>query len=598
MSDERPEDFKQCIIQWIEADAIEATRNGSKMAVLYNKMLGQLRRIKEPITDTKTLKQTKYIGVKTAVILSNRVIQLCKANGWEPPVGFMDEAEAHKRALNKVDQLEEEKEEEGETRPAKRARTASSYVPKHRSGAFAIMVTLHLKDREGTGMTREQISQHAAQYSDKAFSTTATSTYSAWDSMKTLIKKELVYVTGRSPKMYYLTDEGKELASKLKTAVNIESPPTQTTAVANSSFDNGVRFESSFEKSSPILNRSVNLQPSRQSSSRTHNPAHNSRLVSGVFSSTNFIHDSQNRVYDGTPYEIWTKDEYEVLIYIDNREIRAKEERDFFRRQLELAGLKCDVKALSCGDVTWVARHLRTGREAVLNYLCERKRIDDLSDSIKDGRFQEQKNRMKKSGMTHCFYLVEEVSMVKERAYAIMDSIQTGIAQTITNARIYLRRFKDIDETTEFLASLTGVIKDIHAHKSLVVLRPRDICNQDHYNELLMNFRGKFETRANYECCHLFSSFQEMMGKTTQMTVKELFILMLMTIKGCSLEKAIVVQNRFPTPKKLLDYYHQQNAHTPLETKKQLMVEEFKTQVGNKKIGKVLLEKIYDIWGT
>ena len=65
MSDERPEDFKQCIIQWIEADAIEATRNGSKMAVLYNKMLGQLRRIKEPITDTKTLKQTKYIGVKT-----------------------------------------------------------------------------------------------------------------------------------------------------------------------------------------------------------------------------------------------------------------------------------------------------------------------------------------------------------------------------------------------------------------------------------------------------------------------------------------------------------------------------------------------------
>ena len=82
------------------------------------------------------------------------------------------------------------------------------------------------------------------------------------------------------------------------------------------------------------------------------------------------------------------------------------------------------------------------------------------------------------------------------------------------------------------------------------------------------------------------------------MTVKELFILMLMTIKGCSLEKAIVVQNRFSTPKKLLDYYHQQNAHTPLEAKKQLMVEEFKTQVGNKKIGKVLLEKIYDIWGT
>ncbi|KAG5419642.1 MUS81 [Candida metapsilosis] len=594
MSDEAPEDFKQYIIQWIEADAIEATKNGSKMAILYNKMLAQIRRTPGPISDTKSLKQIKFVGVKTAVMLSNRVLQLCKANGWEEPVGFMDEAEAHKNAMKKVDQLEEE---ESPTRPAKRART-SSYVPKQRSGAFAIMVALYLKDREGRGMTREQISQHGAQYSDKAFTTSATSMYSAWDSIKTLIKKELVYVTGRSPKMYYLTDEGKELASKLKTAVNIESSPMQPNTIGNSSFDNGVRFESSFEKSSPILNRNIDVGSSRQSAFRLHNPAHNSRLVSEVLSSGSFTHDSQNRVYDGTPYEIWTKDEYEVVIYVDNREIRAQQERDFFRRQLELANLKCDVKALSCGDVTWVARHLRTGREAVLNYLCERKRIDDLCDSIKDGRFQEQKNRMRKSGMTHCFYLVEEVSMVKERAYAIMDSIQTGIAQTMTNARIYLRRFKDIDETTEFLASLTGVIKDLHAHKNLVVLRPRDICNQDHYNEMLVKFREKFETRANYECCHLFSSFQEMMGKTTQMTVKELFILMLMTIKGCSLEKAIVIQNRFPTPKKLLEFYHQQNAHAPLETKKQLMVDEFKTQVGNKKIGKVLSEKIYDVWGA
>ncbi|CCG24687.1 Mus81 protein [Candida orthopsilosis Co 90-125] len=596
MSDEVPEDFKQYIIQWIETDAIEATKNGSKMAVLYNKMLGQIRRTPGPIVDTKSLKQIKFVGVKTAVMLSNRVLQLCKANGWEPPVGFMDEAEAHKSALSKTDQLVEE---DSSTRPVKRARTVASYVPKQRSGAFAIMVTLYLRDREGRGMTREQISQHAAPYSDKSFTTSTTSMYSAWDSIKTLIKRELVYVTGRSPKMYYLTEEGRELASKLKTAVNIESSPMQSNTIANSSFDNGVRFESSFEKSSPIVNRNIDLASDRQSSIRLHNSAHNSRLVSEVLPPTgNIVHDSQNRIYDGTPYEIWTKDEYEVIIYIDNREIRAQQERDFFRRQLELANIKCDVKALACGDITWVARHLRTGREAVLNYLCERKRIDDLCDSIKDGRFLEQKNRMKKSGMMHCFYLVEEVSLVKERAYAIMDSIQTGIAQTMTNARLYLRRFKDIDETIEFLASLTGVIKDVHVHKNLVVLRPRDIYNQDHYNELLVNFREKFETRANYECCHLFSSFQEMMGKTTQMTVRELFILMLMTIKGCSLEKAIVIQNRFPTPKRLLDFYHQQNAHAPLETKKQLMVDEFKTQVGNKKIGKVLSEKIYDIWGT
>lgn len=81
-------------------------------------------------------------------MLSNRVLQLCKANGWEPPVGFMDEAEAHKSALSKTDQLVEE---DSLTRPVKRARTVASYVPKQRSGAFAIMVTLYLRDREGRG---------------------------------------------------------------------------------------------------------------------------------------------------------------------------------------------------------------------------------------------------------------------------------------------------------------------------------------------------------------------------------------------------------------------------------------------------------------
>ena len=51
--------------------------------------------------------------------------------------------------------------------------------------------------------------------------------------------------------------------------------------------------------------------------------------------------------------------------------------------------------------------HQKT-RELVLPVIVERKRMDDLASSIKDGRFREQKFRLKKCGLSHPVYLVEE----------------------------------------------------------------------------------------------------------------------------------------------------------------------------------------------
>jgi len=87
------------------------------------------------------------------------------------------------------------------------------------------------------------------------------------------------------------------------------------------------------------------------------------------------------------------------------------------------------------------------------------------------------------------------------------------------------------------------------------------------------------------------------MGKTGMMTVKETFILMLMGIRGVSLERAVAIQNRFKTPKNLIEFFFVENNHLSELDKKQLMMDVFKNEIGNKKIGKVLLEKIYDVWG-
>lgn len=49
-----------------------------------------------------------------------------------------------------------------------------------------------------------------------------------------------------------------------------------------------------------------------------------------------------------------------------------------------------EMRRLSVGDFAWICRD-RDGRELMLPYILERKRLDDLSGSIQDGRFHEQK---------------------------------------------------------------------------------------------------------------------------------------------------------------------------------------------------------------
>lgn len=51
-----------------------------------------------------------------------------------------------------------------------------------------------------------------------------------------------------------------------------------------------------------------------------------------------------------------------------------------------------EVRRLSVGDFLWICRdESNKDNELVLPYIVERKRMDDLASSIKDGRFHEQK---------------------------------------------------------------------------------------------------------------------------------------------------------------------------------------------------------------
>lgn len=85
---------------------------------------------------------------------------------------------------------------------------------------------------------------------------------------------------------------------------------------------------------------------------------------------------------------------YEVILILDTREVESRDRRDRISEKLADKGVAVETRALRLGDVCWIARrHDGLGGEedeCVLDYVLERKRLDDLVSSLRDGRYTEQ----------------------------------------------------------------------------------------------------------------------------------------------------------------------------------------------------------------
>jgi crossover junction endonuclease MUS81 len=55
------------------------------------------------------------------------------------------------------------------------------------------------------------------------------------------------------------------------------------------------------------------------------------------------------------------------------------------------------MKRLPVGDALWIARRRGFGTDYVLDFIVERKNVDDLVGSIRDNRYKDQKLRLKVS---------------------------------------------------------------------------------------------------------------------------------------------------------------------------------------------------------
>lgn len=115
-------------------------------------------------------------------------------------------------------------------------------------------------------------------------------------------------------------------------------------------------------------------------------------------------------------------------------------------------GIECDVRPLPCGDALFVARYA-DGTEVVLDYLIERKTLEDFFCSQKDGRAEWQSYLMCHSKISKRLFVLEG----DMRTYPEVGNdarLRKKIVELELYRDIYVKRTRDLNDTACFYASM------------------------------------------------------------------------------------------------------------------------------------------------
>lgn len=118
---------------------------------------------------------------------------------------------------------------------------------------------------------------------------------------------------------------------------------------------------------------------------------------------------------------------------------------------LEEAGAECDVRTLPCGDAMFVSRY-EDGSEVVLDYVIERKTVEDYASSVRDGRVSKQAFMMRKSGIENRLFVIEGDMRENKRIYENPE-MHKKLTELEISEGFYIKHTKDIMDTVWFYAS-------------------------------------------------------------------------------------------------------------------------------------------------
>ncbi|WWC69301.1 uncharacterized protein I206_103239 [Kwoniella pini CBS 10737] len=242
---------------------------------------------------------------------------------------------------------------------------------------------------------------------------------------------------------------------------------------------------------------------------------------------------------------------YEIILIVDTREVESRSNRDKIAETLASKGIKVETRALRLGDMCWVARRIvgdlgGEEDECVLDYVVERKRLDDLCSSIRDGRYTEQCFRLSNSCINHIYYIVEDWQVTERMEYHGLQ-IMTAKSQIQIHNRFFLKETHKLSETIDFLTTMTKVIQQSHENKALHVI-PSKYLSRSTYKSLQTHLKDS-QSETSYFTS--FAAYQELNDKSASVTLKEKFARMLLCVKGMSAERVSSILDIWDTPTSL-----------------------------------------------
>jgi crossover junction endonuclease MUS81 len=319
---------------------------------------------------------------------------------------------------------------------------------------------------------------------------------------------------------------------------------------------------------------------------------HGTRMLSAPASFSHALHPSVTdpRVCAGVrlpplPAGVPFGQEYDVVLLIDNREQfahgvsggRTEGAQEGLAR-LRQRGVVAELRTLCIGDALWLARSRRNpASEYCLDFVVERKRIDDLESSIKDARYKQQKYFLKRCGLRHPVYLLEGEP-------GALGAISGVGAEWRTKA------VKTAMLTTEVVDGFQ-VLRTTDAHGTF-----------DAYGQLTDALRALYATlsgpasaaAAPTAVCPMFAAFAATVAAVRReaKTARALWGLMLTQVPGVGGDVAEAVLWEYATPSALRDAY----AATAGRDARRAMLAPLRTSAV-KTVGPVLSARIYD-WCT
>ncbi|XP_055918169.1 crossover junction endonuclease MUS81 [Eupeodes corollae] len=232
---------------------------------------------------------------------------------------------------------------------------------------------------------------------------------------------------------------------------------------------------------------------------------------------------------------------FRILLLVDIQETNGKTKKTFdkTRAYIEKLEIPHEVRRLTIGDFTWICRDER-GRELVLPYIVERKRMDDFASSIRDGRFHEQKFRLKSSKIQNLIYLIENYGNNEHVGLPVPTLLQSAV-NTQVHGDFQIKYTNNHWESILYLKAMTNSLIRHYKDKLLISTAKEDIQPCTPYDSTVGLLK--------------FKDFYDDSSRNSGLTVRDVFIKQLLQLRTLSLDRAMAIVSKYPTPRSLLLAY-------------------------------------------